>query len=239
MKFLIIFSKTNLRKILFVLLGAGIPMVVYYENKSHIGKDFPWNPFNTNGSSYKCFGDFDYRYMLNDSINGYYKQSLACGIPKFIKNRRHLYQYVSLGKLVEVSENEYYLLDTMYYSHPFLTPETYQLLDSIGKRFHQKLENTDLACAKFNLTSMLRTKASVEKLRKRNKNSIRNSAHLHGTTFDVSYKTFYLDGKLVNESSAKFLKDALIDAIWELKKKKLCWATYEYWQTCIHVVSRQ
>jgi hypothetical protein len=233
-------SKNTFRTLLVVTIGILVPTIFYYESKNQFSRGFIWNTFQRleTKANYKCFSDFDYRYMLNDSITGYYKQSLANGIPQFIKSKKQLNKFVRAGKLVEVIQNEYYVLDTMYYSHPFLTPESSQLLDSIGRRFHEKLENTNLACAQLNVTSLLRTVASVERLRRRNRNSIRNSAHLHGTSFDISYRTFYFNGVQVDESSSKYLKDALIETIWEFKKKGLCWATFEYWQTCIHVVRR-
>lgn len=141
------------------------------------------------------------------------------------------------GVLVEIQENEYFVLDTMWFSYPFLTPDAKELLDEIGESFQRKLDNTGLECTRFTITSMLRTTSSVACLRKWNRNSIKNSAHLHGTTFDISYKTFNSTNDLT-KAECMYLGDALSKTIWELRQKKKCWATYETWQTCLHVVCR-
>lgn len=184
-----------------------------------------------------CHKDICYTHYLNDRVIHYLEESYLKGTQKFLKKKKDIHRLVSLGALEEVTENEYYVLDTMWYSYPYLTPSAKIFLDDIGERFHRKLENTGLECTRFTLTSMLRTTSSVARLRRWNRNSIRNSAHLHGTTFDLSYTTFSSEKNLSN-AECQYLGDALAKTIWELRKEKKCWATYETWQTCIHVVSR-
>lgn len=184
-----------------------------------------------------CFVDSCYALGLNDNVLTYLEESYLNGTRKFLKRRRDIYRLVVQEELVEIQENEYCVLDTMYYSYPFLTPETKVLIDEIGERFHRKLENTGLECTRFTLTSMLRTTSSIARLRKRNKNSIKNSAHLHGTTFDISYKQFF-GAKQFSSMEILYLEDVLAKTIWELREEKRCFATYEQWQTCFHVVCR-
>jgi uncharacterized protein YcbK (DUF882 family) len=110
-------------------------------------------------------------------------------------------------------------------------------LNEIGEKFHQKLKNTHLKKTKFIVTSLLRTVSSISRLRKRNRNAIKYSSHLHGTSFDISYDEFDNPKKLSN-AEFEYLKEILAQSIFELRNEEKCWATHEKWQTCFHVVSR-
>ena len=156
---------------------------------------------------------------------------------QILKKKKDIYKLVLQGDLILIEENEYYILDTMWYSYPYLIPQAKDFLDELGKRFQRKLENTGLECTQFTLTSMLRTTSSVARLRKWNRNSIRNSAHLHGTTFDVSYRSFK-NPRVLTFAENLYLGDVLAKTLWELREEKKCWTTYETWQTCFHVVVR-
>jgi hypothetical protein len=138
---------------------------------------------------------------------------------------------------VKVEANEYFVLDTMYYSYPFLTPDARNFIDELGFRFHRKLENTHLQCAKFTLTSILRTTKSIKRLKKRNRNAITRSSHLHGTSFDISYKQFFGD-RIYTPMELSYLHDILAETLYEMRESGKCWVTYEVWQTCFHVVVR-
>lgn len=181
--------------------------------------------------------EINYSFKLSDRVRHYLEESYLNGTRKFLKRRRDIFKLVSKGELLEISENEYYFVDTMRYSYPFLTPEAANLLDEIGRRFHQKLEFTEFECARFNVTSMLRTTSSVARLRKWNRTSIKNSSHLHGTTFDISHTTFYHNRDLTR-AECNYLAEVLAKIIWELRKEGKCYATFEYWQRCLHIVCR-
>ncbi len=184
-----------------------------------------------------CDFDVVYALELRDKAKHYLEESYWNGTRVILRSKMDIYPLLKEEKLVRIEENEYYSLDTMYYSYPFLTLESKLLLDTIGEMFQRKLENTGLECTRFTITSMLRTTNSVARLRRWNRNSIKKSAHLHGTTFDISYKTFFASRDLT-VSECSYLADALAKTIWELRCEKKCWATYETWQTCFHVVAR-
>jgi hypothetical protein len=188
-------------------------------------------------SNQTCYEDSCYTASLNDKVINYLEESYLNGTKKFLEHKKDIYHLVASEHLVEIEANEYCMLDTMYYSYPFLTPETKVLIEEIGERFHRKLENTSLECSRFTLTSMLRTTNSISRLRKRNRNAIKNSAHLHGTTFDISYKQFW-GKKKYSFAEILYLQDVLAKTISELRDEKRCFATYEQWQTCFHVVCR-
>ncbi|MEY3236325.1 MAG: hypothetical protein RI883_426 [Bacteroidota bacterium] len=184
-----------------------------------------------------CFHDTCYAIEMNDRVMLYLEESYLKGTQQFLTRKKDIFKLVEKGELVLIQENEYYILDTMWYSYPYLIAPAKDFLDELGYRFQRKLENTGLECTQFVLTSMLRTTSSVARLRKWNRNSIKNSAHLHGTTFDVSYRSFK-NARTLTTAENLYLGDVLSKTLWELRQEKRCWTTYETWQTCFHVVVR-
>ena len=184
-----------------------------------------------------CFEVIDHAALMNDKAIYYIGESFRNGPGGYMKSGRDIVKYVEQGKLLRVEGNEYFVLDTMHYSFPFLTPVARKFIDELGFRFHRKLENTSLKCAQFTITSLLRTTKSIKRLKKRNRNAITKSSHLHGTSFDISYKQFFTN-RAINESEVLFLKDVLAETLYEMRGAGKCWVTYEMWQTCFHVVVR-
>ena len=93
---------------------------------------------------------------------------------------------------------------------------------------------------KIIVTSVLRTKDDVKRLRKTNSNASLNSAHFYGTTFDISYNRFdriLPDGKSEEERDEK-LKLVLSEVLRDLKKAGLCYIKYELRQGCFHITAR-
>lgn len=237
------FLKTGLKYFLYLVIGTSILMSISWSLYPERSAGIYAKMVNKMGlkriewANQTCYHDTTYAFGLSDNVTTYLEESFNKGTGKLLNKTRDIGRYVRKGVLVEIQPNEYCVLDTMYYSYPYLTPVTKLLIDTIGERFHRKLENTTVQCAKFTLTSMLRTTSSIKRLRKRNKNSIKNSAHLHGTTFDISYSQFYGD-RIYSRAEVKYLADVLAETIWELRKENKCWAKHEVWQTCFHVVSR-
>jgi hypothetical protein len=184
-----------------------------------------------------CYVQIDHRNELNDHVRTYLSESYTNGLKVPMRNKKDLLRCIYKGKLKLVESNEYFMVDTMMYSYPFVTPKTDEFLLEMGERFQQKLLNTPLICTKLNLTSMMRTLQTIDVLRRRNRNAVFLSSHLHGTTFDVSYRTFYSD-KTLTKAEVSYLGDQIVKTIWELRNEGKCYATYEYRQTCIHVVVR-
>jgi hypothetical protein len=176
-------------------------------------------------------------WQLNDSVHEYLEHSYLNGMGTVLRFAREIQPKLDSGKLMQVINNEYYILDTMRYSYPFLIPKGMDLLTEIGVKFQEKLKNTHLKSTRFVVTSALRTVSSVTRLRRHNRNAIRHSAHLHGTTFDISYDEFDNPNPLSLAEKA-YLKEMLAQSVFELRAAQKCWATYEMWQTCFHIVSR-
>ena len=190
------------------------------------------NPRNIRGViSYKrSFGD------LNDTHMAVAKK---IGV-KPIQGREEAMRMSS--KLVEIESGDWYQVDSLTHSIPFLIPKASALLDSIGANFLDSLENKGLNPNQVIVTSVLRTKDDVKKLRKVNLNASANSVHMYGTTFDISWKRFFKvedpDGRPMQDVRADTLKLVLSEVLRDLKKKEKCYIKYELKQGCFHITAR-
>lgn len=140
-------------------------------------------------------------------------------------------------KLKHIEECEYYAVDPLTHSVPYLTRDAAKLLKDIGKQFQKKLKKHKMGKHKIIVTSVLRTKEDVRKLMKVNSNAVSNSAHCHATTFDLSYRRFkHVEGAQANAAQMKYLLGEVLD---ELRAKGRCYVRYETKQTCLHITVRQ
>jgi hypothetical protein len=119
-----------------------------------------------------------------------------------------------------------------------LTGGSKELLDEISRRYREKTSLKGLKRAKFIVTSMTRKKDYLRKLLRNNSNASVNSPHLYGNAFDITYIRFEAHKLTLTNCDKKFMKEALAEVIWQLRKEKRCWATYETSQNCFHVVCR-
>ena len=135
-------------------------------------------------------------------------------------------------KLQYIATNDLYAVDSLTHSVPYLIPGAAALLDTIGYNFLDSLAAKGLNPNKITVTSVLRTKDDVKRLRRRNGNASENSAHCYGTTFDVSWKRFQKD------VSSDTLKLVLSEVLRDLKKAEKCYIKYELRQGCFHITTR-
>ena len=146
------------------------------------------------------------------------------------------------GKVMEIKNGDFYQVDSLTHSIPFLVPKASALLDSIGANFLDSLENKGLNPNQVIVTSVLRTQDDVNKLRRVNGNASANSVHMFGTTFDISYKRFFKvedpDGRPMQDVRADTLKLVLSEVLRDLKKKDMCYVKYELKQGCFHITAR-
>ena len=146
------------------------------------------------------------------------------------------------GKVVEIKSGKLYQVDSLTHSIPYLVPKASALLDSIGANFLDSLESKGLNPNQVIVTSVLRTQDDVKRLGKRNINASKNSAHVYGTTFDITYKRFFKvedpDGRPMQDVRADTLKLVLAEVLRDLKKKEKCYIKYELKQACFHITAR-
>lgn len=145
-------------------------------------------------------------------------------------------------KLVEIGPCDYYDMDSLTHSIPYLVPKASELLEAIGVNFLDSLENKGLNPNKVIVTSVTRTKEDVKRLRRTNVNASMNSCHFYGTTFDISWKRFTKvedpDGRPMQDVSADTLKLVLAEVLRDLKKEERCYVKYELKQGCFHITAR-
>lgn len=139
--------------------------------------------------------------------------------------------------IVEVKTCKDYYISPLSHSYPFLVEPAALLLHDIGAEFNRKVEKEGGAGYKLNVTSLLRTSESVGRLKKGNVNSTENSAHLYGTTFDISYVKFREDTMNLKRLSEIDLKNILAEVVLEMKEKGRCKVKYERKQGCFHITS--
>ena len=178
-----------------------------------------------------------YSRKLNDRIPDYSAQARLTGI-RACSDEKDLAKRVMTGQLVRVRKGMNYRLENMEHSHPYLTRDSRRLLNEIGRRYGKKIGKDGLKGSKFIITSMTRTSDNIKGLGKTNSNASENSPHLNGNAFDISYARFDIRKYNVTECDKWYMKEALAEVIYELRKEKKGWATYEKQQGCFHIVSR-
>jgi len=142
-------------------------------------------------------------------------------------------------KMKEIKTNQYYEVEKLTHSIPYLVPEAALLLEDIGKNFQDSLYNLNASIYKVKVTSVTRTVDDVSSLRKRNINSSSNSAHLYGTTFDVSWNRYEkVDEKDTLNLSSEQLKMVLAMVLRDLRRADRCYIKHERKQGCFHITAR-
>ena len=144
----------------------------------------------------------------------------------------------SKGKLVYVGSNPFFYVDKLNNSIPYLVPRASVLLQDIGRAYFDSLQIKGIPLHKIIVTSILRTKDDVAKLRTRNGNATENSCHLYGTTFDVCYNR-YKTVQTVKEPRRQVRNDSLkwvlSEVLRDFREKNRCYVKYEVNQGCFHI----
>ena len=145
-------------------------------------------------------------------------------------------------KLTHITDNEFYVVDSLTHSIPYLVPRASALLDTIGSNFLDSLAAKGLNPNQVIVTSVLRTQSDVKRLRRRNGNASANSAHCFGATFDVSWKRFKKvedeDGRPLQDVGSDTLKLVLSEVLRDLRQAEKCYIKYELKQGCFHITDR-
>lgn len=142
--------------------------------------------------------------------------------------------YFMKRPIVKVSSNQYYQIDSLRHSMPYLVPEAATLLEEIGKNFIDSLHNRGGDNYKIKVTSLLRTPESVGRLRRVNVNATDSSTHQFATTFDISYTNFFCqdENRQIHQGD---LKNLLAEVIKDLRDRGRCVVKYEHKTGCFHI----
>ena len=148
------------------------------------------------------------------------------------------------SRLVKLEDTDTYVVDSLTHSIPYLIPSAKELLDLIGRNFQDSLAAKGLNPYKLVVTSVLRTEADVERLRRRNQNASENSTHRYGTTFDLSYwhyaKISDLRGRPYGDVPPEYLRATLSQVLKDIHDMPgTCYIKYERKQSCFHITTRK
>lgn len=167
-------------------------------------------------------------------------------------NDRHLEaaRRLGLGKVPEtraevdgmplerIGDSDYYVVDDLKYSMPYLTKGAAKELDTIGKAFRDSLKSKKLLDYKLVVSSLLRTEEDVRRLRRSgNPNASDNSAHCYATTFDITYTRYYSDDESEAFMQPYELTKVLGEVLRDQKEAGRCLVKYERKEHCFHITS--
>ena len=143
------------------------------------------------------------------------------------------------SELVYIGSNPYFHVDKLNSSIPYLVPEASILLQDIGHNFFDSLQIKGIPLHKIIVTSVLRSKDDIKKLRNHNINATENSCHLYGTTFDICYNRYKTvedpNGPSNRRVRNDTLKWVLSEVLNDLRQRKRCLVKYEVKQGCFHI----
>lgn len=141
-------------------------------------------------------------------------------------------------RLQLIQPNQYYDVQKLTHSVPYLVPKAAKLLEDMGKAFQDSLFNRGYNRGhRFTVTSVLRTEETVRQLRKTNVNSTEKSCHCYGTTFDISYFT-YSTPEVGKKASVDKMRQILYQVAYDMQRQARCYVKYEKKQTCLHITVR-
>ncbi len=171
------------------------------------------------------------REVFNDSNHRHLVYAKELGIDP-INGVRNSYR--TRRPVVRIASNKYYEVDTLTHSFPYLVPEAEHLLHDVGVNFMDTLKSRGGSGYRIRVTSLLRTPASVKRLRRVNVNASDSSCHRFGTTFDLAYNRFH-NYDPSQQLSQEDLKNLLAEVLYDLRNEGRCLVKYEYKTNCFHV----
>lgn len=149
----------------------------------------------------------------------------ALRFPKFV-TLQSLKDAIRSGKMEHVKDGQHYTLIGIGEKDPAnkvtyasLRPHTKKLLNNLAQKFYQKFKK------KWIVTSLARTEAYVDILRKTNKNASKTSTHMYGTTFDVAKNS-------MSPAQLAWMRTTLAD----MERLGEIVATEEWSKRCFHIV---
>ena len=197
--------------------------------------------FNADGTlvKHRILSVPSYKEAFPDSQSVQYASARRWGVES-VQNRQEAES--RKRELVFVGSNPYFFVDKMNRSIPYLVPRAAVLLNDIGRAFFDSLQMKQVPLHKVIVTSVLRTKDDVEKLRNYNKNATENSCHLYGTTFDICYNRYKTvqdpDGPKRRQVQNDTLKWVLSEVLNDMRRSGRCYVKYEVKQGCYHITVR-
>jgi uncharacterized protein YcbK (DUF882 family) len=172
----------------------------------------------------KCANVFD------DGVEKHRMVTKNSALKAPLRNQKHIRRYVANSQLAPLKSGNGYMVAKMTYSYPYLTVKAVDFVEQLSLAYRQACQLKGIPFRPFIITSALRTSESVSRLTKVNGNAIRESAHLYGTTFDISWFRF---GR--NQAPSQRNLDALVSVLTSFREAGACFVKYEKQQACFHI----
>lgn len=180
---------------------------------------------------------FSYKEKFRDTQAKQEQAARAIGLSTPPQNRQQAAKMRS--QLTQIKTNDYYIVDSLTHSIPYLVPTAAAELESIGKEFADILQRNGLPHYRFYVTSVLRTKDDVKYLQKSgNVNATTNSCHCYGTTFDLAYYRYDKVTRTRKYMHQDNLKLVLGQVLLNHQRAGKIYVKYEHKQACFHITVR-
>ena len=181
---------------------------------------------------------FSYKLKFNDLQVRQHEVASRIGLPRPPKDRADA---ASMRKrLVEIKTCDNYIVDSLTHSVPFLIPSAKRELDAIGVEWADILQRNNLPHYRFYVTSVLRTEEDIKYLqRSGNINSVTQSCHCYGTTFDLAYMRYNKVTQTRDYMHEDNLKLVLGQVLLNHQRAGKIFVKYEAKQSCFHITVRQ
>ena len=180
---------------------------------------------------------FSYKDKFRDLQSKQEQAARAIGLSTPPQNRQQAAKMRS--QLTKIKTNDYYIVDSLTHSIPYLVPAAAAELESIGREFADILQRNGLPHYRFYVTSVLRTKDDIKHLQKSgNINATTNSCHNYGTTFDLAYSRFNKVTRTREYMHQDNLKLVLGQVLLNHQRAGKIYVKYEHKQACFHITVR-
>ena len=200
--------------------------------------------------SASAFGFFKFwNYFCTDYVNEPYhekyseyfndmQQTQIAAARKYgitpISDRKAAKNIIKQENLVKIRSCRNYKVAQLRNSIPYLTEDATWLLTKISENFRDSLDSKGIERHKIIVTSVLRTDEDVQRLMDYNTVAVKNSAHRHATTFDISYR-YFETALFTFKTNEVELKKTLGEVLRDLRKNGLCYVRYEIKPGCFHI----
>ena len=181
---------------------------------------------------------FSYKAKFNDLQAKQHEVASRIGLPHPPKDREDAAKM--RHQLVEIKTNDNYIVDSLTHSVPYLIPAAAHELEAIGAEWADILSRNGLPHYRFYVTSVLRTEEDIRYLQKSgNINSVTQSCHCYGTTFDLAYMRY---NKVLHTRTYMHednLKLVLGQVLLNHQRAGKIYVKYEWKQSCFHITVRE
>lgn len=179
---------------------------------------------------------FSYKKAFADRNDKHLAAAAKIGLKVGPANRAAAEKMSGQLRLIQSTPN--YIVEELTHSLPYLVPTAAARLDSIGAEFADILARNGLPHHRFRVTSVLRSQEDIRRLQRCNSNSIPNSAHNYGTTFDIAYWHYEKVTQTTDSITDDNLKLVLAQTLLNQQRAGHIYVKYEAKQSCFHVTVR-